>query len=573
MEIIINGRKYNARQGETILDVLNRIGIKVPTLCHLKDMFPTGACRMCVVEDKKSGKLVTSCSTYVVDGMEIETHSRHVTEARKVVLELVLASHPDDCLYCIRNGSCELQQLSEELNVHERNIFGSKNWYPVDRSSVSIIRDPEKCILCGRCVRVCEEVMAVGCIDFIRRGSNAFIGTVFNQGLNVSSCVNCGQCINVCPTGALHEKEHSPEIIEALADPDKIVVVSHAPSISVSIAEAFGLPEGTDVTGLLNAALRKIGFDYVFDTSFGADLTIMEEASELVERLKKGENLPLITSCCPAWVKYAEEFYPDMLHNLSSCKSPQQMLGAVIKTYFAQQIGVDPEKIYNVSIMPCTAKKFEAQRPEMTRNGITDVDAVLTTRELIMMFKRFGIDLQQLEPEPTDSPLGARSSAGKLFGATGGVAEAAIRTAYWMVTGHELKQFKVEGIRGLKGRKETRINIDGLEIGVAVANGLANAKELLEEIRNGRSDIQFIEIMACPGGCIGGGGQPHAQDPKALIARLKGLYRIDDTDSIRVSHKNPEIIELYQKFLGKPLSHESHKILHTHYRVREEVLI
>ncbi len=573
MIITINNRQYQANEGETILDVLNRIGIKVPTLCHLKDMFPTGACRMCVVEDKKSGKLVTACSTYVMDGMEIETHSRHVTEARKVVLELVLASHPDDCLYCIRNGSCELQQLSEELNVHERNIFGSKNWYPVDRSSVSIIRDPEKCILCGRCVRVCEEVMAVGCIDFIRRGSNAFIGTVFNQGLNVSSCVNCGQCINVCPTGALHEKEHSPEIIEALEDPDKIVVVSHAPSISVSIAEAFGLPEGTDVAGLLNAALRKIGFDYVFDTSFAADLTIMEEASELVERLKKGENLPLITSCCPGWVKYAEEFYPDMLNNLSTCKSPQQMLGAVIKTYFAQQIGVDPEKIYNVSIMPCTAKKFEAQRPEMTRNGITDVDAVLTTRELIMMFKRFGIDLQQLEPEPTDSPLGARSSAGKLFGATGGVAEAAIRTAYWMVTGHELKQFKVEGVRGLKGRKETRINIDGLEIGVAVANGLANARELLEEIRNGRSDIQFIEIMACPGGCIGGGGQPHAQDPQALIARLKGLYRIDDTDSIRVSHKNPEIIELYQKFLGKPLSHESHKILHTHYRVREEVLI
>ncbi len=573
MIITINNRQYQANEGETILDVLNRIGIKVPTLCHLKDMFPTGACRMCVVEDKKSGKLVTACSTYVMDGMEIETHSRHVTEARKVVLELVLASHPDDCLYCIRNGSCELQQLSEELNVHERNIFGSKNWYPVDRSSVSIIRDPEKCILCGRCVRVCEEVMAVGCIDFIRRGSNAFIGTVFNQGLNVSSCVNCGQCINVCPTGALHEKEHSPEIIEALEDPDKIVVVSHAPSISVSIAEAFGLPEGTDVAGLLNAALRKIGFDYVFDTSFAADLTIMEEASELVERLKKGENLPLITSCCPGWVKYAEEFYPDMLNNLSTCKSPQQMLGAVIKTYFAQQIGVDPEKIYNVSIMPCTAKKFEAQRPEMTRNGITDVDAVLTTRELIMMFKRFGIDLQQLEPEPTDSPLGARSSAGKLFGATGGVAEAAIRTAYWMVTGHELKQFKVEGVRGLKGRKETRINIDGLEIGVAVANGLANARELLEEIRNGRSDIQFIEIMACPGGCIGGGGQPHAQDPQALIARLKGLYRIDDTDSIRVSHKNPEIIELYQKFFGKPLSHESHKILHTHYRVREEVLI
>ena len=573
MVVTINGRQYQAREGETILDVLKRIGIKVPTLCHLKDLFPSGACRMCLVEDKGTGQLVTSCSVNVREGMEIETHSSRVINARKVILELVLASHPDDCLYCIRNGSCELQQLAEELNVHERNIYGDKNWYAVDRSSVSIVRDPEKCILCGRCVRVCEEVMNVACIDFIRRGSQAFIGTVFNQGLNTSSCVNCGQCINVCPTGALHEKEHSPEIMEALADPDKMVVVSHAPSISVSIAEAFGLPEGTDVAGLMNAALRRIGFDYVFDVSFAADLTIMEEASEFLQRLNKGERLPIITSCCPAWVKYAEEFYPDLLENLSTCKSPQQMMGAVVKTYFARQIGVSPERIYNVSIMPCTAKKFEAQRPEMTRNGISDVDAVLTTRELIMLFKRFGVDLSQLEPEPPDSPLGARSTAGKLFGATGGVAEAAIRTAHYFATGKELGQFKVEGVRGLEGIKETRIKIDGTEIGVAVANGLANAAKLLEQIRQGRRDIQFVEIMACPGGCIGGGGQPRAQETQALIARLKGLYKIDDTETIRVSHKNPEIIELYRDFLGEPLGHKSHEILHTYYRVREEVLL
>jgi len=573
MVVTINGKRYNAKENETILDVLKRVGLRVPTFCHLRNLFPTGACRMCLVEDKNSNKLITSCSVFVQDGMVIETHSPRVTNARKVILELVLASHPDDCLYCIRNGSCQLQQLADELNVHERNIYGNKNWYSVDRSSVSLVRDPEKCILCERCIRVCDEVMNVACIDFIQRGSQAFIGTVFNQGLNVSSCVNCGQCINVCPTGALHEKEHASEIIEALADSEKIVVISHAPSISVSIAEAFGLPEGTDVAGLMTAALRRIGFDYVFDVSFGADLTIMEEASELVERLNKGKNLPLITSCCPGWVKYAEEFYPDLLDNLSTCKSPQQMMGAIIKTYFAKQIGVDPENIYNVSIMPCIAKKFEAQRPEMTSHGVSDVDAVLTTRELIKFFKRFGIDLRQLEPEPPDSPLGTRSSAGKLFGATGGVAEAAIRSAYYFATGKELGIFKVQDVRGLKGIKETKLTINGNEIGVAVANGLKNASKLLEEIREGRKDIQFIEIMACPGGCIGGGGQPHAQDPKTLIARMKGLYKIDDSETIRVSHKNPEIIELYRNYLGKPNGHLSHKILHTYYRVRNEVLI
>ncbi len=562
-----------AQQGETLLDVLRRNGINIPTLCHMKDMFPTGACRMCLVEDKKTGKLVTSCSTYVTEGMEIETHSPRVTNARKVILELLLAGHPDDCLYCERNGSCELQALSEELCVHERNVSGKKDWYPIDRSSVSIVRDPEKCILCGRCVRVCEEVMGVACIDFVRRGSSAYVGTAFDSGLNLSSCVNCGQCINVCPTGALHEQPHFAEIKEALADPEKVVVVQHAPAISVSIAQEFGLPIGTDVTGLLNAALRKIGFNYVFDTAFGADLTIMEESSELIERLGKGEKLPLITSCCHAWIKYAEEFYPEFLGNLSSCKSPQQMQGAVIKTYFAQQEGIDPEKIYSVSIMPCTAKKFEAQRPEMTKKGITDIDAVLTTRELIKFLKMFGLGLKQLKPEAADSPLGTRTSAGKLFGATGGVAEAAIRTAYWKVTGKELKEFRIEAIRGIKGRKEAKIQVGDLELGVAVVNGLANAAELLEEIKAGRSDIQFIEIMACPGGCIGGGGQPRCIDADAVVKRMQGLYDIDDSDTIRVSHKNPEVMELYSKFLGEPLGEKSHELLHTHYYVRDEVLI
>ncbi|MCD6092203.1 MAG: (2Fe-2S)-binding protein, partial [Bacteroidales bacterium] len=540
--INVNGTKIEAKKGETVLNMLSDHGIKVPTLCHLKDMMPTGSCRMCVVEHKNTDKLITSCSAVVEDGMDILTHSPRVTEARKVIVELLLSNHPDDCLYCVRNGNCELQGLSEDLCVTERRIQGRKNKLPIDTSSVSILRDPEKCILCGRCVRVCEEVMGVACIDFSKRGSQTVVSTAFDKGMNTSSCVNCGQCIMVCPTGALTEQNHFSEIKEALSDPTKTVVVQYAPAISVSIAEEFGMEPGKDIAGIMNAALRKIGFDYVFDTSFAADLTIMEESNELIKRITENKNLPLITSCCPAWVKYAEEFVPEMLPNLSTCKSPQQMAGAVIKTYFADKKNLKKEDIYSVSIMPCTAKKFEAQREEMTHKGISDVDGVLTTREFVKFVKLFGINMHEIESETADSPLGIRTTAGKLFGASGGVAEAAIRTAYHTLTGDELVKFKIPEIRGLKGQKEVHLDINGLKVGVAVVNGLVNAKKLLDEIKDGRDDIQFIEIMACPGGCVGGGGQPINLDEEAVKSRIKSLYNIDDTESIKVSHKNPDVI-------------------------------
>ncbi len=570
--INVNSKDCEIQQGETILEVLNRNGIKVPTLCHLKDSTPTGACRMCVVEDVKTGKLITSCSFPAVSGMEIKTHSQRVVESRKTIIELLLSNHPDDCLYCVRNKNCELQNLSEEHHVRERRIRGRKNSEKLDLSSASIVRDPEKCVLCGRCVTVCEDVMGVGCIDFIHRGNQSIIGTSFNQGLNTSSCINCGQCIMVCPTGALTEKNHFAEIQEALNNPAKRVVVQYAPSISVSMAEELGIESGTDINGILNASLRKVGFDNIFDSSFSADLTIMEESAELVERITTGGVLPQITSCCPGWVKFAEEFYPELLPNLSTCKSPQQMMGAVIKSYFAQVENLKPEEIYSVAIMPCTAKKFEAQREEMTQAGISDVDAVLTTRELTKFLKLYGIDMHNIQPELTDSPLGFRSTAGKLFGASGGVMEAALRTAHFKITGKELVNFQIPQVRGLERRKEAKIKIGDLELGIAVVNGMGNARGLLDEIKNGRSDIHFIEVMACPGGCIGGGGQHIGTNEEQLKTRMKTLYKIDENETLKVSHKNPEIIDLYNKFLGAPLSHKSHKLLHTEYSVRKVMI-
>ena len=570
--IEVNNKQIEARKGEMLLDTLNRHGIKVPTLCHLKGRFPSGSCRMCVVENLKTGKLVTACSFPVEEGLNVLTHSPRVIESRKVIVELLLSNHPDDCLYCVRNKNCELQSLSGELQVRERRIRGVKNKYNMDRSSASIVRDPDKCILCGRCVRVCEEVMGVSAIDFINRGSHSIIGVAFSKGINTSSCVNCGQCIMVCPTGAITERSHFTELIAALNNPEKTVVVQYAPSITVSLAEEFNMEAGKDINGIMNAALRKIGFNYVFDTSFTADLTIMEEASELIRRITNGETLPMITSCCPGWVKYAEEFYPELIPNLSSCKSPQQMMGAVIKSYWAEKVSIKPENIYSVSVMPCTAKKFEAQRDEMTNKGITDVDAVLTTRELAQLIKMYGIDIKNIAPETTDSPLGLRSSAGKIFGASGGVMEAAIRTAYFMLTGQELIHFKVETLRGLVGSKKAQIEVGDLKINVAAVNGLGNAKALLESIKNGQSDIHFIEIMACPGGCINGGGQQIGAGEDAVKARMNSLYDIDDKETIKVSHKNPEIIEIYKEYFEKPLSHKSHSLLHTHYTKRDVLL-
>ena len=571
--IEVNGNNLEAKQGETILQTLDRNGIKVPTLCYMKDLFPTGSCRMCVVEAEGRRNLLTACSEPVYEGMKIKTHSSRVIESRKMIVELLLSNHPDDCLYCVRNGNCELRGLAENLNIRERRISGKKNIFPVDKSSPGIMRDPAKCILCGRCVRICEEIEGVAAIDYIDRGSKSFIGTAYNKGLNLSSCINCGQCILACPTGALYEKPHFPEIEAALNNPEKTVIIQYAPAISVSIAEEFGLEPGKDMVGALNAALRKIGFNAVFDTTFTADLTIMEESAELIQRIQNGGKLPMITSCCPAWIKYAETFQDDFIENISSCKSPQQMMGAVVKSYYAEQQGLDPENIYSVSIMPCTAKKFEQQRDEMTQNGISDVDAVVTTRELARIIRMYGIDLNNIEPELADSPLGTRSSAGKLFGASGGVMEAAIRTAYYKLTGKELVKFVVPQVRGMMGRKEAHLNINGIELGVAVVSGLKNAATLLQEIRDGKDDIHFIEVMACPGGCINGGGQTINANEESVKARMQTLYDIDEKDSIKTSHQNPYIGELYEKFLGEPLSHKSHELLHTTYKKREDIML
>jgi iron-only hydrogenase group A len=530
---------------------------------------PTGACRLCVVEVAGAPNLVPSCSFPAAPGMKVKTRSPRVLEARRTIVELLLSNHPDDCLYCPRGGKCDLQTLAHDLGVRQRTYHGVKSNRPLDVSSPSITRDPDKCILCGRCVRVCEEIQGVSAIDFIGRGAKTFIGTAFDRGLNVSSCVNCGQCILVCPTGALSEHSNIDQVVAALADPTKMVVVQHAPSVSVTLAEEFGVKPGVDADKQMTGALRRIGFARVFDTSFTADLTIMEEASELAGRIKNGGALPMMTSCSPGWIKFVETFYPEFMPNLSTCKSPQQMMGAVIKSFFAEREKIDPANIVSVSIMPCTAKKFECARPEMGRDHQLDVDYVLTTRELGQMLKMFGIDLMAVEPQSADTPFGERTTAGKIFGASGGVMEAAIRTANFMLTGKELENLEVRAVRGSKGFKEAHVNIAGLDVGAAVVSGLGNARKLLDQLREGRRDLHFIEVMTCPGGCINGGGQPLGADLEAVKARSQALYKIDRDEPVRVSHKNTEVQRLYAEYLGQPLGKMSHKLLHTHYSERD----
>jgi NADH-quinone oxidoreductase subunit G/NADP-reducing hydrogenase subunit HndD len=570
--IEVNGRAVEAQPGEMLLATLRRAGVRVPTLCHMEGLPATGACRMCVVEIEGQRGLIPSCAFPVTQPIKVQTHSSRAVLARRTIVELLLANHPDDCLYCSRNTHCQLQSLANELGVRHRRFAGDKNRHFLDISGPSIIRDPAKCILCGKCVRVCEETQSVGAIDFIGRGSKTKIGTAFDEGLNVSGCINCGQCVVVCPTGALAEHSQLKEVLEALQDPRKLVVVQHAPAVSVTVGEEFGLPAGTDVVGALSAALRRLGFDRVFDTSFTADLTIMEEASELVHRLKNGGQLPMMTSCSPGWIKFVETNYPDFIGNLSTCKSPQQMMGAVIKSYFAEREGVEPANIFSVSIMPCTAKKFEAGRPEMGRDGTADIDAVLTTRELVQLIRMHGLDLSDLPAEGADTPFGERTTAGKLFGATGGVMEAALRTAHWMVTGRELGELTVPAVRGLEGVKEAQVQIDGITLNVAVVSGLGNASRLLEQIRAGKKQLHFIEVMTCPGGCINGGGQPLGADLNAVRRRMAGLYDLDGRETIRTSHSNASVQRLYKEYLGEPLGHESHHLLHTQYTHREAVV-
>ncbi len=568
IEMQVDGRAVEAKEGETILSALKREGIHVPTLCHMEGLLPSGACRMCIVEMEGTPNLVPACSYPVSAGMKIQTRSPRVLDARRTIVELLLSNHPDDCLYCARSGKCSLQELSQSMGIRQRLYRGKRNEREKDVSG-PIVRDPDKCILCGRCVRICEEIQGVGAIDFVGRGSRSYIGTAFDQGLNVSSCVNCGQCIVGCPTGALAERSQVDEVIAALADPQKLVVVQHAPAVSVSLAEEFGMEPGQDVDGKMVAALRRIGFRRVFDTSFTADLTIMEEASELAHRIQTGGALPMFTSCSPGWIKFVEQFYPEFTPNLSTCKSPQQMMGAIIKSYFAEREAVDPSQIISVSIMPCTAKKFECSRPEMARDHVPDVDYVLTTRELAQLLRIYGIDLLALKSQIADTPFGERTTAGKIFGASGGVMEAAIRTAHYLLTGQELSKPEIQPLRGMKSAKEIRAKIGDLEVGAAVVSGLGNARKLLDQIRAGRNDLHFIEVMTCPGGCINGGGQPIGADAQAARARMQALYKIDQNETVRVSHKNSHVKQLYDEFLGKPLGHKSHELLHTHYSSRE----
>jgi iron-only hydrogenase group A len=552
VNIEVNNKKIKAKKGETILSALKANGIKIPSLCSMKEFTPTGACRMCVVEIEGREGLMTSCSQPVEEWMKIKTHSPRVVKARKTIVELLLSNHPDDCLYCARNGNCELQDMAEELSVRERRILGKKNKYKLDHSSPSIVVDPAKCILCGRCVRVCGEVQSVYAIEFVNRGNQTLISTSYNKDLNFSSCILCGQCIMVCPTAALHEKDNLPEIEEALNNSSKKVVVQIDPSVSVSLAEEFGVKAGKDFHGILVSALRKIGFDVIFDTSFGADLAVMEMAEEFISKKKENPDSVIFPGFCPGWVKFAEQFRPDLLASLSAIKSPQQILGSVIKNYYSEKSGIPAEKIYSVSVSSCTARKFESQREEMTSKGISDIDVVITTRELAKLVKLYGIDLENLEVELGDEPYAIRSTAGKLSAVSGGITEAFIRTLYFKLTGKEFPGIKIPELRGLKGRKEYVLKLGKEQLTFAVVSGLNNARILLEDLEAGKVRYDFIEVMACPGGCINGGGQPIRPEEGCLKARMKTIYDTDEKEMIRVAHKNPKVLELYEEYLKNP---------------------
>ncbi len=572
VKIEVNNRIIKARKGDTIMSALQTAGIKIPAICSMKDFTPTGACRMCVVEVEGRRGLVPSCSQPVNEWMKIKTHSPRVVKSRKTIVELLLSNHPDDCLYCVRNGNCELQNLAEELNVRERRIMGKKNNYKLDHSSPSIVRDPAKCILCGRCVRVCEERMAVFAIDFLNRGNKTIIGTACNKDLNFSSCINCGQCIMVCPTGALFEKDALMELEDALHNPDKMVIVQYAPSVAVSLAEEFGVKPGREVSGLINAVLRKIGFDKIFDTSCAADAAALEMAAELHERSKRKEKMPLISGSCPAWVKFAEQWFPDLLPVMSTCKSPQQLLGTILKTGYAEKTDIDPARIFSVAIAPCTAKKFEARREEMTRKGLSDIDSVLTTRELAKLIRLYGIDMNQVGSEQADAPWGIPSSAGRLFGAAGGMSEAVIRSLPHIAGAKDPSRIKYQELRGSKGRKEADIKLGRSVYRFVAVSGLSSALTIIEEIREGKSNYDFIEIMACAGGCVNGGGQPIGTGDTAVKARMKALYGVDEKEAIRFSHKNPAVSNLYNEFPGGPGSEKCRVLFHTKYSERKVLL-
>ena len=577
VNIKINGRDITVPAGSTILEAARMAGIQIPTLCYLKEINEIGACRICVVEVKGARSLVAACVFPVNEGMEVFTNTPKVIESRKTTLKLLLSNHRKECLSCVRSGSCELQKLCHDYGIEDENAFeGVKSRYDIDASASHMYRDNEKCILCRRCVAVCDKNQSVGVIGANARGFDTHIGCAFELPLGEVGCISCGQCITVCPTGALSERDDTQKVMDALNDPDKHVIVQTAPAVRVGLGEEFGYPMGTVVTGKMVAALRALGFDKVFDTNFSADLTIMEEATEFLGRYTEKKNLPLITSCSPGWIKFCETYYPEFIPNLSTCKSPQGMFGSVAKTYYAKLMNIDPKDIFVVSAMPCTAKKFEAERFGHTAvPGLADIDAVITVRELARMIKKNGIMFNDLPDDSFDAPFGLGSGAGTIFGATGGVMEAALRTAYETLTHEELKNLDFTDVRGVEGIKEATYTIAGNVIKVAVASGTANAKKLLDMVKNGETQYDFIEIMACPGGCVNGGGQPiqpayvrNFTDVRA--ARAAGLYADDKALPVRKSHENPDIKRIYEEFFGKPNSHLAHEILHTAYTVRKK---
>ena len=578
INVIIDGKEYSVRKGATILEACKSVGIEIPTLCYLKEINEIGACRICVVEVKGARSLVAAC-VYPLDrdGTEILTHSPAVLKSRKTTLELLLSQHDKKCLSCVKSGECEFQKLCADYGVEDEHRFdGQVITYDKDSSMPHLFRDNNKCVLCRRCIAVCEKNQAVAVIGANERGFKTHIGCAFELTLDEVACVACGQCITVCPTGALSEVDDTQKVWDALADTSKHVIVHTAPSIRATLGECFGMPIGSLVTGKMVSALKRLGFAGVYDTNLTADLTIMEEATELLDRVNNGGKLPLITSCSPGWVKYCEHYYPDMLENVSSCKSPQQMFGAVAKTWYAEKMGIDPKDIFVVSIMPCTAKKFEVGRDGQAAAGVPDTDVALTTRELARMIKRAGINFTELPDEEFDTPMGIGSGAGTIFGATGGVMEAALRTAVAVVTGKEAEKVEFEAVRGTDGIKEAEYDLNGLKVKVAVASGLNNAKKVLDMVKSGEKDYTFIEIMGCPGGCVNGGGQPvqpasvrNFVDLKAL--RAAALYKDDENLPLRKSHENPVVKTLYDEYFEKPGSHKAHEVLHTHYVARKKI--
>ena len=570
----INGIDVEAPKNATILEAAQSVGIRIPTLCYLKEINAIGACRMCLVEVKGARAFAAACVYPVADGMEVYTNTPKVISARKGTLELILSNHRMDCLSCPRSLDCELQALANEYKVDQYRFVGNEKMEPdIEASAPHLVRDNSKCTLCRRCVAVCKNNQHAAVIGTNDRGYQTHIASAFDMPLNDTSCVYCGQCIAVCPTGALMERDDTDKVWDAINDPTKHVVVGPAPSVRAQLGECFGLPIGTNVEGKMIAALRRLGFDKVFDVDTAADVTIMEEGTELLHRLQNGGKLPLITSCSPGWIKFCEHYYPDLIDNLSSCKSPQQMFGALVKTYYAEKAGIDPKDIFVVSIMPCTAKKFEVSRDHQNAAGVPDVDVSLTTRELAAMIRRAGIEFTQLEDETADPVFGVASGAGHIFGATGGVMEAALRTVAEIVTGKPLESLEFHDVRGIEAVKEAEYDLAGTKVRVAVTSGLENATKLLDKIRAGEADYHFVEVMACPGGCVNGGGQPHQPGQVRNFVdlraeRAKALYSEDAGMTLRKSHENPVVKELYDTYLGEPGSEKAHHLLHTEYVAR-----